>query len=126
MVTRPIERREENTMASRASLILLLTATLTASGLAAAHGGPEPERAQPWVGGGAAAFGEGGVVPVGEYRRHHRHHPYYRRDRYPYSYYQPYPQPGYAAPHWRPVPPGYYPYQPAYEPRPYYGPPRHW
>lgn len=124
MVTRPIERREENTMASRASLILLLTATLTASGLAAAYEGPE--RGQPWAGGPAAVTEGGEFLPAGEFRRHHRHHPYYRRDRYPYSYYQPYPQPGYAAPHWRPAPPGYYPYQPAYEPRPYYGPPRHW
>lgn len=120
MVTRPIERREESTMASRASLILLLTA----SGLAAAYEGPE--RGQPWAGGPAAVAEGGEFLPAGEFRRHHRHHPYYRRDRYPYSYYQPYPQPGYAAPHWRPAPPGYYPYQPAYEPRPYYGPPRHW
>ena len=111
-------------MASRASLILLLTATLTASGLAAAHEGPE--RGQPWTGNPMVAAEGGGFLPVGEYRRHHRHHPYYRRDRYPYSYYQPYPQPGYSAPHWRPVPPGYSPYQPAYEPRPHYGPPRHW
>ncbi|MDT3722388.1 hypothetical protein [Pseudomonas oryzihabitans] len=122
MVTRPIERREENSMAPRASLILLLTATLTASGLAAAYEDPGPERAR-WDGAGADTAG---FVPVGEYRRHHRHHPYYLRDRYPYSYYQPYPQPGYGAPHWRPLPPGYYPAQPAYEPRPYYGPPRHW
>ncbi|MCD4866669.1 hypothetical protein [Pseudomonas sp. PLB05] len=111
-------------MASRASLILLLTATLTASGLAAAHEGPD--RGQSWAG-GAAAVAEGGeFLPAGEFRRHHRHHPYYRRDRYPYSYYQPYPQPGYAAPRWRPAPPGYYAYPPAYEARPYYGPPRHW
>ncbi|MEH3022106.1 MAG: hypothetical protein PGN19_05110 [Pseudomonas oryzihabitans] len=109
-------------MAPRASLILLLTATLTASGLAVAHEDSGPERAR-WDG---PAVEAGGFVRAGEYRRHHRHHPYYRRDRYPYSYYQPYPQPGYGAPHWRPAPPGYYPYQPAYEPRPYYGPHRHW
>jgi len=123
MVTRPIERREENTMAPRASLILLLTATLTASGLAAAYEDPRPDQAARWSDSAPEAAG---FVPVGEYRRHHRHHPYYRRDRYPYSYYRPYPQPGYDAPHWRPLPPGYHPYQPAYEPRSYYGPPRHW
>jgi hypothetical protein len=124
MVTRPIERREESTMASRASLILLLTATLTASSLAAAYEGPD--QGQPWANRPAVVAEGGEFLPAGEFRRHHRHHPYYRRDRYPYSYYQPYPQPGYGAPHWRPVPRGYYPYQPAYEPRPYYGPPRHW
>lgn len=112
-------------MTSRASLILLVTATLAASGMAAAHGGPD--RGQPWAGAPGMAVEEAGFLPVGEYRRHHRHHSYYRRDGYPYNYDRPYPQTGYAAPHWRPVPPGYYPYQPAYEPRPYYGPPpRHW
>ncbi|WP_252977214.1 hypothetical protein [Pseudomonas oryzihabitans] len=83
-------------MASRASLILLLTATLTASSLAAAYEGPD--QGQPWANHPAVVAEGGEFLPAGEFRRHHRHHPYYRRDRYPYSYYQPYPQPGYGAP----------------------------
>lgn len=60
-------------MASRASLILLLTATLTASGLAVAYEGPE--RGQPWAGGPAAVAEGGEFLPAGEFRRHHRHPP---------------------------------------------------
>ena len=126
MVTRPIERREESTMASQASLILLLTAALTASGLAAAHELPGDSPAQRWTVGAEAGPDAADFRPVGEYRRHHRYHPYYRRDRYPYSYYRPYPQQEYVAPHWRPLPPGHYAPPPGYETRPYYGPPRHW